>query len=85
MADSVQVSGLESRSINIVLETSDFEEEIVNQLYLTFPRAADEIFIILGSVSPLLYNMALYKQLSARLKLGNFHVSIGSAYALDKE
>ena len=31
MAASMPVSGIDSRAINIVLETSDFEEETVNQ------------------------------------------------------
>ena len=80
MAASVQVSGIESRAINCDLETSDYKEEKVNPCYGTFPCAADDISRLLGAVSPLLENMALYKRLSARLKLGNSHASIGSKY-----
>ena len=41
--------------------------------------------ILLGAVSPLLDDMAIYKRISVRLKLGNFHASIGSTYTPDKE
>jgi hypothetical protein len=49
------------------------------------PRAADEISSVLGTVSPLLDDIALYKRLSARLELGNFQASIGSTNSTGKE
>ena len=85
MAAFVQVSSIESRAIDRVLETIDDEGEIVKPCFHTVPRAADEISSILGAVSPLLDDMALYERLSARLELGSFQALIGSTNATGKE
>ena len=67
MADSLKVTGVESRAIDRYLDTSDYEEETVNTCYITVPSATDEISIILGAVSPLLDDMDLYGKIQARL------------------
>jgi hypothetical protein len=85
MAASVQVSSIESRAIDRALETSDDEREILKPCFHITPRAADEISSVLGTVSPLLDDIALYERLSARLELGNFQASIGSTNATGKE
>jgi hypothetical protein len=85
MAASVQVSSIESRAIDRALETSDDKREILKPCFHIIPRAADEISSVLGTVSPLLDDIALYERLSARLELGNFQASIGSTNATGKE
>ena len=85
MSASVQVSGIESRTINRALETSDYKEDKVKTYYGNASCAADEVLSIIGAVSPLLDNMALYEHLSARLELGNLHALLGSTYAPDKD
>jgi hypothetical protein len=85
MAASVQVSSLETREIDRVLETSYDEEEIVKPCYGTIPRVADQISSVLAAVLPLLDDVALYTQLSERLELGNYITSIGSTNATGKE
>jgi hypothetical protein len=85
MAASVQISSMESKAIDRALATSAYDEEIVKPCYGTVPRAADEISSVLGAVSPIYDDMALYEGLSARLELGNFKAAIGSTYAPDKE
>ena len=85
MAASVQISSMESKAIDRALETSAHDEEIVRPCYGTVPRAADEISSVLGAVSPIYDDMALYEGLSARLELGNFKAAIGSTYAPAKE
>ena len=40
-ADSVKVSGIESRAINSSLDTSDYKKETVNPCYGTVPLPAD--------------------------------------------
>ena len=57
----------------------------VKPFYGTVSCAADDILRILGAVSPLLDDMALYERLSSRLGLINFHELIGSTYYPDKE
>ena len=84
MDASMQVSGIESGTIDSALETIYYKEETVKPWYVTVPRTAGDIPIILGAFSPLLDNMALYERLSARLELGKFHASIGYTYAPDK-
>jgi hypothetical protein len=85
MAASVQVSSLETREIDRVVETSYDEEEIVKPCYGTIPRAADQISSVLAAVSPLLNDVALYNRLSERLELENYITSIGSTNATGKE
>ena len=85
MAASVQVSSIESRAIDRALRTSDDEGEMLKPCFHTIPRAADEISGVLGAMSPILNDMALYERLSARLELGNFQASIGSTNATGKE
>ena len=85
MDASMQVSGIESGTIDSALETIYYKEETVKPWYVTVPRAAGDIPIILGAFSPFLDDMALYERLSARLELVNFHASLVSIYAPDKE
>jgi hypothetical protein len=85
MAASVQVSSIESRAIDRVLDHNDDEEETGKPCLAPVPRAADKIASVLGSISPLLDDTALYQRLSARLELGNFQASIGSTNAPGKE
>ena len=63
MYASLQVPGIDSRAIDTDLETSEYKEETVKTWYGTAHWAADEISSILGVVSPLLENMALYERL----------------------
>jgi hypothetical protein len=82
MASSIQVSSIEAcRAIDRALETSENEEGPVKPRYDTVPRAADEISSVLVPVSPILDDMVLYQQLSARSELGKFQTSIGSTDA----
>jgi hypothetical protein len=84
MAASVQISSIESRAIDRALE-SDADEEMVKPCFDTVPSDADEIYSLLGAVSPIYDDMALYERLSARLDLGKFQASIGSTDAPGNE
>jgi hypothetical protein len=85
MAASVQVSSIQSRAIDLVLDSCYDDEETVERIYKTVPRAADQISSVLGAVSPLLDDVALYNRMSARLDLGNYQATIGSTNATGKD
>jgi hypothetical protein len=85
MAASVQVSSIESRAIDLVLHSCYDDEETVERIYKTVPRAADQISSVLGAVSPLLDDVGLYNRMSVRLDLGNYQATIGSTNATGKD
>jgi hypothetical protein len=79
MAASIQISSVESKTIDSVLTRSDATaEEMVHPCWKPIPQAANEVSSVLTSMSPLLDDQVLYERLLARSDLGKFQASIGS-------
>ena len=80
MTASVQVSSVEARTIDTVLEgnVTSHDENAAHPYWQPIFRAADEVSSILASVSPILDDQVLYRRLAARADLGKFKALIGS-------
>ena len=83
MVSSAVLSGLETRLIDKVLDSADFERNAPRQVYLSIPRQADEIYSVLASVDPLLNDQTLYNRMHEQAKLSRFKMSVGSTTATD--
>jgi hypothetical protein len=84
-AASVQVSSLESRCIDDVLQRSGVTmEEDVHPCFGHVPRDADQVASVLAGVSPLLNDRTLYDRMKGRADIGKFQAAIGSTNATDE-
>ena len=76
---SVQISSVESAVINQFLQSSDHVlEEKVPPYWMPIPLAADEVSIVLASVSPMLNNETIYYHTRNHTDLGKFKLLIRS-------
>jgi hypothetical protein len=85
MATSVQIGSIEVKAIDLVMETVDEDSEKPHPCYEHVPRAADQVSIILASVSTILNEQNLYERMTERANLGKFQASIGSTNVTDSE
>jgi hypothetical protein len=84
MAASIRISSVESKTIDSVITRSNATaEEMVHPCWRPIPRAANEVSSMLTSLSPILDDQVLYKQLLARSDLGKFQTSIGSTNVME--
>jgi hypothetical protein len=86
MAASVQISSMETKAIDDVLEfnSTSYDEE-VHPCWKRIPHAANEVSSCLASVSITLDDQILHERLTERAKLGKFKAAIGSTNALNSE
>ena len=79
IAASVQVSSIETRFVDDVIERSHPpDEDAPKPKFTEIPRAADQVSSVLASLSSTLVDQDLYDRLQARADLGRFQASIGS-------
>lgn len=88
LSASVQVSSIESKTIDTVLvERSELENKgkRPEPCYQHVPAEADQVSSVLAEVSPLLNDRVLYDRMKVQSDIGMFKTAIGSTNATDNK